>query len=154
VNVALTGLPLSGKTCLFTALCEGAVDSASTPARADRPNAARGARPDPRLDWLQAHYQAPKRTPVQMEFLDLPGLAPGRSDLASQNTAIMEHLRRADLLVCAHTHRPAVEQGPPLVVNPGEAGGWLTGRCTAALVDLDRIQAEIIELGSQETVRT
>jgi len=99
VNVALTGLPLSGKTCLFDALCEGAVDSASNPARADRPNAAMIAVPDERLDWLSAHYQTKKHTPVQIEFLDLPGLAPGRSDLAAQNTAIMEHLRRADAIV-------------------------------------------------------
>jgi hypothetical protein len=99
VNVALAGLPLSGKTCLFDALCQGAVDSAANPARADHPNAATVAVPDPRLDWLTGHYQAKKRTPVQIEWLDLPGLAPGRNDLASQNTAIMEHFRRADVLV-------------------------------------------------------
>ena len=100
MNVALAGLPLSGKTCLFTALSEGAIDSATNPARADHPNAAMIAVPDPRLDWLCEHYQAGKRTPIQIEFLDLPGLMPGRPDLAAQNTAIMEHLRRADALVC------------------------------------------------------
>ena len=34
-----------------------------------------------------------------MEWLDLPGLAPGQSDLVSQNTAITEYLRRADAIV-------------------------------------------------------
>jgi len=99
LRVALAGLPMSGKTCLFTALSGGSVDSAATPARADRPNAAMVPLPDPRLDWLAEHYQTPKRTPVQMEWIDLPGLTPGRSDLVAQNTAIMEHLRKSDALV-------------------------------------------------------
>jgi len=100
VNVALVGLPLSGKTCLFTALSQGSVDSAANPARAEHPNAAMVAVPDDRLEWLCEHYQTKKCTPIQMEVLDLPGLNPGRAELASQNTAIMEHLRRADALVC------------------------------------------------------
>ena len=99
MKVALAGLPMSGKTCLFTALSGGSLDSAANPARADRPNGAMVPLPDPRLDWLAEHYQAPKRTPVQMEWIDLPGLTPGRSDLAAQNTAIMEHLRKSDALV-------------------------------------------------------
>ena len=99
MNVALGGLPLAGKTCLFDALSQGAVDSAASPARADHPNLAAVALPDQRLDWLYEHYRPEKRVPVRIEFLDLPGLAPGRSDLTAQNTAIMEHLRRADALV-------------------------------------------------------
>lgn len=51
-----------------------------------------------------------------------------------------------DLLVYGHTHRPEVRQGQTLVVNPGEAGGWLTGQPTAALVDLASLRAEIIYL--------
>lgn len=59
----------------------------------------------------------------------------------------------ADMIVCGHTHEPGVERAAALIVNPGEAGGWLTGRCTVAAVDLTGMQAEIIELGSQETVQ-
>lgn len=99
MNVVLTGLPLSGKTCVFDAISEGAVDAAANPARADRPNAALVPVPEERLDWLMDHHHAKKRTPVQIEWLDLPGLTPGRSDLESQNTAIMEHLRRADAMI-------------------------------------------------------
>jgi len=99
VRVALAGLPLSGKTCLFNAVSGGVINSASSPARADHPNAVMVPLPDDRLDWLSEHYKTPKRTPVAIEFVDLPGLTPGRSDLASQNTAIMEHLRKSDALV-------------------------------------------------------
>jgi len=99
VTIALAGLPLSGKTCLFDALSEGAVDSAAHHARPDHPNTASVAVPDERLDWLREHYGVPKRVPVHLDWIDLPGLTPGRSDLAAQNTAITEHLRRADALV-------------------------------------------------------
>jgi putative phosphoesterase len=58
----------------------------------------------------------------------------------------------ADLLVHGHTHQARIEDGPPLRVNPGEVGGWLTGRSTAAVVDLASLAAELIELDTQETV--
>lgn len=58
-----------------------------------------------------------------------------------------------DLIVQGHTHWPSIEEGTPLAVNPGEAGGWLTGRCTVAIVDLAGMRAEIRDLGSQETVQ-
>jgi len=58
-----------------------------------------------------------------------------------------------DVAISGHTHRVRLEQGTCLALNPGEAGGWLTGRCTIAVVDLDALSAEIIELGPQSTVK-
>jgi len=58
----------------------------------------------------------------------------------------------ADLIIHGHTHEVKLEDGPPLTLNPGEAGGWLTGRCTIGLVNLDTMQAEIVDLPRQETV--
>jgi putative phosphoesterase len=55
-----------------------------------------------------------------------------------------------ELVVCGHTHQPRIEMGPPLRVNPGETGGWLTGRCSAALVDLRKMTAELVDLGEQK----
>ncbi len=57
-----------------------------------------------------------------------------------------------DLLIHGHTHRARVAGGEPLLLNPGEAGGWLTGRSTVALVELSVLRAEILEVGPQETV--
>ncbi len=57
-----------------------------------------------------------------------------------------------DVAICGHIHEPDVTGAGPLVVNPGEVGGWVTGRCTAAVLDLDRMEVELIELGEQETV--
>lgn len=59
----------------------------------------------------------------------------------------------ADLLVCGHSHRPEVRRGRSLLINPGEACGWLTGRCTVALLWLDEMRTEIVELGSAETLQ-
>lgn len=43
---------------------------------------------------------------------------------------------RDDYVFYGHTHAIDVrDEGKPIIVNPGEAGGWLSGRCTAAIVD-------------------
>lgn len=51
-----------------------------------------------------------------------------------------------DLVVYGHTHKADVRRvRNTLVVNPGEVGAWLYGKSTVALVDLDRMEAEILE---------
>ncbi len=52
----------------------------------------------------------------------------------------------ADVVVCGHTHEPGVSGEKPLILNPGECGGWVTGRSTAAIFDTDTIKPEIFEL--------
>ena len=52
-----------------------------------------------------------------------------------------------DIVIYGHTHDPVIEEhGKTLVINPGECGGWLRGRCTIVLADLDQMSAEIIQL--------
>jgi putative phosphoesterase len=53
----------------------------------------------------------------------------------------------ADVFVFGHTHLYHLDSGPPLVINPGEAGGWLTGRSTAAVLDTETLEVGKIELG-------
>ena len=52
----------------------------------------------------------------------------------------------ADVIVCGHTHEAGISGEGPLVINPGECGGWVTGRATAAMFDTDTGQAEIFDL--------
>ena len=60
-----------------------------------------------------------------------------------------DQLEQADVVVAGHTHEVEVRShGKKLMVNPGECCGWVTGRCTIAVVDLDRLEAEIIELST------
>ncbi len=52
-----------------------------------------------------------------------------------------------DVVVFGHTHKPLVERRDGvLLVNPGEAGGWLRGKSTVALLDPAALAAEIIIL--------
>lgn len=57
----------------------------------------------------------------------------------------------ADILIHGHTHEPEVKkvkQGHAvLCVNPGECGGWLSGVSTVAVIDTERLEARIIEIG-------
>ena len=51
------------------------------------------------------------------------------------------------LLIYGHTHKPDVKRiGGALLVNPGETGGWTTGKSTVAIVDLAKMEAKEIEL--------
>lgn len=52
-----------------------------------------------------------------------------------------------DVVIFGHTHEPVVKTvGKCLMVNPGEASGWLYGNCTAALLDLAEMKAEIVAI--------
>ncbi len=52
-----------------------------------------------------------------------------------------------DLIVYGHTHEVDIREGKPLVVNPGECGGWLTGKSTVAIVDTKIMKAQVFNLG-------
>jgi len=52
-----------------------------------------------------------------------------------------------DFLIYGHTHRPDVRRtGNTLIINPGEACGWLSGRSTAGALDLESGEVEIQSL--------
>jgi putative phosphoesterase len=53
-----------------------------------------------------------------------------------------------DFLIYGHTHESDIRRaGRTLVINPGEAGGWLSGRSTAVVLDPVSRQAETLSLG-------
>jgi putative phosphoesterase len=55
----------------------------------------------------------------------------------------------ADLVISGHTHEVVNEKrGDQLILNPGECCGWVTERCTIATVDLDQLEAQIIEVST------
>ncbi len=60
---------------------------------------------------------------------------------------LLAHSGRYDIIIFGHTHRPEIRRiGQTLVINPGETGGWLTGKSTIALLDPLRREADIISL--------
>jgi putative phosphoesterase len=53
----------------------------------------------------------------------------------------------ADLVIFGHTHKSEVlRQDSKLLINPGECGGWLTGKSTVAMVDLNRLSGKIFKI--------
>jgi len=54
---------------------------------------------------------------------------------------------RFDLILFGHTHRPLTMRiGRALILNPGEACGFVSGKATCALIDLDKMEASIREI--------
>ncbi|HUU37278.1 MAG TPA: metallophosphoesterase [Candidatus Desulfaltia sp.] len=52
-----------------------------------------------------------------------------------------------DVIIFGHTHKPDIRrEGKTLLLNPGEAGGWLTGKSTVALLDQEKLGAEVVPL--------
>lgn len=53
----------------------------------------------------------------------------------------------ADIIITGHTHNIVNEtKVGKLFLNPGECCGWLTDRCTVALLDTETIKAEIVDV--------
>lgn len=52
-----------------------------------------------------------------------------------------------DVIVFGHTHKPFTERsGGILLINPGEAGGWLRGKSSVALFDPNSMSVDIVPL--------
>ncbi len=52
-----------------------------------------------------------------------------------------------DVVLYGHTHEAVIEKtSTTLLLNPGEASGVLSGKKTIAVIDLESLNAEIIEL--------
>ena len=49
--------------------------------------------------------------------------------------------------IYGHTHRVDLRRsGKTLIINPGKCGGCLTGKSTIALLNLENLEAKIINL--------
>ncbi len=80
--------------------------------------------------------------PVEIELGGkLVAMAHDLADI-SQNLA-----GRVDILISGHSHEAMVERrDQKLYVNPGECCGWVTGKRTVAIVDTDKLTAQIVQL--------
>lgn len=86
------------------------------------------------------------REPIEVLATELLGLRVfvyhGTSEVLLENAISAE---RYDLVVHGHTHKPRVERvGKALVVNPGEACGYLSGKRTLALLSPEE-EVKILE---------
>ena len=52
-----------------------------------------------------------------------------------------------DIIIFAHTHKTEIRREQNiLLINPGEAGGWVSGKNTVALLDPKTLSVDIITL--------
>lgn len=52
-----------------------------------------------------------------------------------------------DIIIYGHTHIPDIRKiNKTLIINPGEVGTWLYGTHTVAIADINKMEAEIMEL--------
>ncbi|MFZ2331299.1 MAG: metallophosphoesterase [Atribacterota bacterium] len=55
--------------------------------------------------------------------------------------------KQYDLIIYGHTHKiDYYKEDKTTVINPGECGGWLTGKSTVAIFDLADLNVHMIEL--------
>jgi len=60
----------------------------------------------------------------------------------------------ADVIITGHNHEPSIElkdmpsnlSGKQLLLNPGECCGWVNDRCTCAVLDLDTMKADLVDI--------
>ena len=73
----------------------------------------------------------------------------GRKLIVTHDIASVNESERdaADVVIFGHTHNKLVEhRDGKLLLNPGELGGWLTGKCTIAVIDLKTLDVELLYL--------
>ncbi len=58
-----------------------------------------------------------------------------------------DDIAAADVVISGHTHEAGLgEQNGTMLLNPGECGGWLHGKCTVALWETETMKVEVVEL--------
>lgn len=87
----------------------------------------------------------------------LPGVVDGPLTVELHGRTIVMHhfidwlkpkdLARADVVITGHTHETVNElRDGKLYLNPGECCGWVNNHCTAGLLDLESMKADIIDI--------
>ncbi len=51
-----------------------------------------------------------------------------------------------DFIIYGHTHRTEIGKGFPTLINPGEASGWLTGKATIVILDVEKREPRVLEI--------
>ena len=51
-----------------------------------------------------------------------------------------------DIVVYGHTHKIDIQKEKSLLLNPGETGGWTTGKATVAVVDIDTLETKTYQI--------
>jgi putative phosphoesterase len=73
----------------------------------------------------------------------------GRRIILMHKETLVDSLSKSgdyEVVIYGHTHQVDLRKEKALILNPGECGGWLKGKPTVALLDLEKLEAEVIDL--------
>ena len=62
------------------------------------------------------------------------------------NLAAISDSGHFDVIVYGHTHEVDIRDEKTLIVNPGECGGWVTGKSTVAIWDVETNEVDVVEV--------
>jgi hypothetical protein len=97
MKICLVGLPLSGKSALFSAL----TGLAAAPASTKGPEQIAVVKvPDDRIELLNEIFKPRKKTPASIEFTEIAGLGAGEPKKQGLSEQYLARLRAADALLC------------------------------------------------------
>jgi hypothetical protein len=144
MRVCLIGPVTSGKSTLFSAIVRAGGSTVDL-SRPDQPHLAVVKVPDPRLDWLAEQYQPEKKTPAELECLDLPGLDLRDEAGRSRGRAHWPAIRQSDgiIFVVRAFQNPAVPAYRDRIDPEGDVTELLGEMLFA---DLEQVTARIEKL--------
>ncbi|MDR1516026.1 MAG: redox-regulated ATPase YchF [Synergistaceae bacterium] len=99
LHCGIVGLPLSGKTTIFNVITRAGAEVKPYSGGKTDPNRAVVDVPDVRFDRLAEIHSPRKRTPAQVEFVDLAGLSRGAGKGAGLGNAFLSFAAEADALL-------------------------------------------------------
>src|SRR5437588_909485 len=98
LTIGIVGLPIVGKTTLFTALTKNDVLAANYPFATIEPNVGVVGLPDPRLATLAEIFDSQKIVPAPVSFVDIAGLVRGASKGQGRGNAFLANIREANAI--------------------------------------------------------
>jgi GTP-binding protein YchF len=99
MQVAIIGLPNSGKTTVFNALTGAGVETTTFSSERLEPNVATVKVPDSRVDKLKEIYRPKKLTRADVQYVDIGGLGEAEAREHGLSPDLLHHIGTADALL-------------------------------------------------------